>query len=178
MGRGFVPAHTSFNGTFRLRVSPVMNARAEKLMKLALGVASSAETEDLPIAALIVDKAGVVVSSAVNGVETTGNITAHAEVLALAQIQLTTLKADAGEMTMVVTLEPCPMCAWAIRLSGLGKLVFGSYNPRFGAVGSDYDLLRDSKSGSQVEVLGGVLADECRQLLEHRFMSIRNNKRR
>ena len=146
-----------------------------QLMRLALEVASSGSPNDLPIAALIADSDGSVIGSSKNCVVASGQVTAHAELVTLESVGLTWLKNKGEHMTIVVTLEPCPMCAWAIRSAGIGRLVFGAYNPQYGAAGSVYDLLRDSRHGRGVEVIGGVLEKECQLLLGDAFSHIRNN---
>ena len=147
-------------------------------MQLALEVASFGTAPDLPIAAIITNSSGSVVASSMNAVFEKDLHTAHAEMLALSGIGLKTLKQEAEGMTIAITLEPCPMCSWAIRSAGIGRLVFGAYNPRYGAAGSVYDLLRDMRHGRRVEVVGGVLEEECKQLLGDAFFNIRNNGER
>ena len=146
-------------------------------MRLALEIASSGSPNDLPIAAVIVDGDGSVIGSSKNCVVANGQVTAHAELLTLESVGFAMLKKKGQHMTIVVTLEPCPMCGWAIRNSGIGRLIFGAYNPQYGAAGSVYDLLRDRLHGRTVEVVGGVLEEECQQLLGDAFSHLRNNKR-
>ena len=152
-----------------------MSDSSTELMRLALEIATFGQSDDLPIAAVIVDRSGSIIGSSRNSVTNDGDVTAHAELLAVKSINLQTLKCEAEHMTLVATLEPCPMCAWAIRSAGIGKLVFGAYNPQYGAAGSVYDLLRDGRHGRIVEVIGGVLEEECQQLLGDSFSDIRNN---
>ena len=147
-------------------------------MHLALELASFGAAPDLPIAAIITNSAGSVIVSSRNAVIQKDQHTAHAEMLAIAGVGLETLKHEAGRMTIAVTLEPCPMCSWAIRSAGIGRLVFGAYNPLYGAAGSVYDLLRDRRHGRRVEVIAGVLEKECQQLLGDAFSEIRNNRGR
>ena len=152
-----------------------MRQSPKELIKLALEVASLESASDLPIAAIITDSLGSVIASSRNAVVQRGEHTAHAEMLAIADVGLETFKRDAESMTISVTLEPCPMCAWAIRSAGIGRLVFGAYNSQYGAAGSVYDLLRDGRYGRSVEVIGGVLEEECQQVLGGAFSDIRNN---
>ena len=147
----------------------------KEFIQLALDVASLESTSDLPVAAIITNSSGSVIASSKNAVVQKGQHTAHAEMLAIAGLDLKILKRDADNMTISVTLEPCPMCAWAIRSAGIGRLVFGAYNPQYGAAGSVYDLLRDGRHGRIVEVIGGVLEEECQKLLGDAFSDIRNN---
>ena len=147
----------------------------EELIQVALEAAFLESASDLPIAAIITNSSGSVIASSKNAVVQKDQHTAHAEILAIAGLDLATLKRDAANMTIAVTLEPCPMCAWAIRSAGIGRLVFGAYNLQYGAAGSVYDLLRDGRHGRSVEVIGGVLEEECQQLLGGAFSDIRNN---
>ena len=152
-----------------------MSQFPDDLIRLAIEVASSGSPEDLPIAAILVDRFGSVIASSRNAIIQSGEATAHAELLVIGSLDLSTFKCDAETMTLVVTLEPCPMCAWAIRSVGIGRVIFGAYNPQYGAAGSVYDLLRDRRHGRRVEVFGGVLEEECQQLLGDAFSNIRNN---
>lgn len=155
-----------------------MRRSPEQLMRLALNLARSASSSDLPIAAIIFDESGSIIAAAENQVAARGQVTAHAEMLAIESVDIANFKGMSGQMAMAVTLEPCPMCAWAIRASGIGKLMFGAYNPQYGAVGSAFDLLRDKRHGQAVEVIGGVLEEECRKLLGDAFVNMRNNRGR
>ena len=148
------------------------------LMRRALDLAASAPPGDLPIAAIISDADGAIIGASTNAVTEKGRLTAHAELLAIENVDLHALKFDGAHMSMAVTLEPCPMCAWAIRTAGIGKLFFGAYNPQYGSAGSVYDLLRDKRQGRRVEVMGGVLEEECQRLLGSAFGEIRNNGKR
>ena len=117
----------------------------------------------------MVDPYGTVVATAHNERELTGDPTAHAEVLALrrAAARLGEWRLDGH--TLVVTLEPCTMCAGALVLSRIGRLVFGAYDPKAGAVASLWDVVRDSRLNHRPEVVGGIAADECGQLLQKFF---------
>jgi len=147
-------------------------------MRRALEVAASGSSGDLPIAAIISNAKGEVIAASKNAVLEKGRATAHAELLAIDSVDLQTLKRDGKELSIAVTLEPCPMCAWAIKSSGIGKLIFGAYNSQYGSAGSVYDLLRDGRGGRGIEVVGGVLEEECQRLLGDAFLDIRNNGRR
>lgn len=149
-----------------------------ELVEMAIIAAQSDFPLDLPIGSIIVDATDRIVATAKNTSETTGDFRSHAEMNALDQLMPGLTREVAKEMTMVVTLEPCPMCAWSIRLSGIGKVVFGAHNPQYGAAGSVFDLLRDPRYGEPVEVLGGVLEDRCKALLDDTFRKLRNNKAR
>ena len=152
-----------------------MSDSTNDLMRIALEIASCRSSDDIPIAAILIDGFGSIIGSSRNAVIERGEATAHAELLVIRSLDLGDFKHDAQKMTMAVTLEPCPMCAWAIRSSGIGRLVFGARNPQYGAAGSVYDLLRDGRHGRIVEVIGGVLEEECQQLLGDAFSDIRNN---
>jgi tRNA(adenine34) deaminase len=124
---------------------------------------------DVPVGAVIVDAAGVVVASACNRREADADPTGHAELLAI--------RAAAGRLgrwrldgcTLVVTLEPCTMCAGAIVLSRLDRLVFGAFDEKAGAVGSLWDVVRDRRLNHRPQVVSGLLADESSALLSDFF---------
>ncbi len=145
-------------------------ARYDDLMRNAIEVARQAETShDVPIGALVLDAQSRVVSSAHNRREADADPTAHAELVAI--------RAAAHELgswrlegcTLVVTLEPCTMCAGAIVLSRLERVVFGAYDPKAGAVGSLWDVVRDRRLNHRPEVVGGILEDETGELLRAFF---------
>ena len=144
-----------------------------ELMRSALVVAAEAG-DDVPIGALVVAPSGEVLASARNAREQLGDPTAHAEVLAL--------RAAAarfgdgwrlGGCTLVVTVEPCTMCAGALVSARVARVVFGAWEPKTGAVGSLWDVVRDRRLAHRPEVVGGVLADECAALLDQFFSSHR-----
>ena len=153
-----------------------MSIATEALMKMALSLAGSQSSGDLPICAVITNSSEEVLSQSKNGVRAMGDITAHAEILALRELPPALSNRERSDLIMVVTLEPCPMCAWAIRSAGIGTVVFGAYNRQYGAGGSVFDLLRDSRYGKRVQVFGGVLESECSSLLGGAFLEIRNNR--
>ena len=155
-----------------------MSRSPEELMRLAIDLAGAQLNSDLPIAAVMADSSGAVLSQSRNYVVVRGDVTAHAEILAIKGLLPVHSKSDAGRYTLAVTLEPCPMCAWAIRSAGIGSVVFGAYNDQYGAGGSVFDLLRDTRHGRSVDVIGGVLEKECSLLLDDAFSEIRNNGRR
>ena len=155
-----------------------MSRSPEELMRIALDLAGAQPNSDLPIAAVITDSSGTVLSQSRNNVVVRGDVTAHAEILAIQGLDPLHSKSDASQYTLAVTLEPCPMCAWAIRSAGIGSVVFGAYNDQYGAGGSVFDLLRDTRYGRSVDVIGGVMEKECSLLLEDAFSEIRNNGHR
>ena len=144
-------------------------------MLLAINTAALNSTDDLPIAAIITDGSDKVLASAANAVTRLGEVSGHAERLAIDSVPLVALRQDAMDMTITVTLEPCPMCAWAIRMSGVGRLIFGAHNPKYGAAGSVFDLARDGRYKRPVEVIGGVREEECQRLLANFFSEMRDN---
>ncbi|MDO8121974.1 tRNA adenosine(34) deaminase TadA [Isoptericola sp. b490] len=139
-------------------------------MTLALAEARrSPPRGDVPVGAVVLDGDDRVVGRGHNAREATGDPTAHAEVLALraASAALGTWRLEG--CTLVVTLEPCAMCAGAIVLARVPRLVLGAWDPKAGACGSVHDLVRDPRLNHRTEVVGGVLADECGTLLREFF---------
>ena len=125
---------------------------------------------DIPVGAVIV-KDGLVISSACNQKEVQNDVTSHAEILAIRKAEqvLKNWRLDGCEM--YVTLEPCPMCAWAIIQSRIKTVYFGSFDTNYGALGSKIDLRK--LLNSQLNVYGGIMEDECNNLLEDYFQKIR-----
>ena len=128
---------------------------------------------DVPVGALVVDDSGNIVGQGANLREQENDPTAHAEIVAIRNAAKKIGNYRLDELTMVVTLEPCGMCAGAIAQSRIKKLVFGSFDEKYGAVGSVWDLLRDSRAIYKPEVLSGVLENECAQLLSDFFTTKR-----
>ena len=126
--------------------------------------------KDVPVGCVI-KKDGVIIALAHNRREENNDILAHAEMLAIkeAQINLNTSRLKGCEM--YVTLEPCPMCAWAVIQSGISTLYFGSYNPQYGALISNN--IFKSLTNSPLKVYGGIEEDKCNKILEDFFKSIR-----
>lgn len=122
-------------------------------------------TPDLPIGAIVMSPDGEVIARARNQREATGDPTAHAEVLALRQAAAVVGEWRLTGCTLVVTLEPCPMCAGAAAMARVERVVFGAWNEEYGAAGSRWDLLRDQRMAHRPEVVAGVLADECGRLV-------------
>ncbi len=141
------------------------------LMRMALELASEAlATGDVPVAALVVDPSGLVIASATNTKERDHDPTAHAEVVALRLAGHALENTNLSDHTLVVTLEPCVMCAGAITQARISRLVFGAWDDKAGAAGSKHDLVRDRTLPHRVdEVVGGVLAGECGALLTDFF---------
>jgi len=141
----------------------------DRAMELALVEAAEAVGHgDVPVGAVaLVD--GRVIASRHNERERTGDPTAHAEVLALADAAVVVGSWRLGEVTLVVTLEPCPMCAGALVAARLGRVVFGAADPKAGACGSLYNLCADPRLNHEVPVTAGVRADEAAALLTRFF---------
>lgn len=139
-------------------------------MRQALASAEHAAAHgDVPVAALVLDAAGSVIGSGRNERELTNDPTAHAEVLALRAAAAHTGDWHLENTTLVVTLEPCAMCAGAILQARVPVVVFGAWDEKAGAAGSMYDLLRDRRLPHRVEVYAGVLAQESEALLKRFF---------
>ncbi len=141
----------------------------EQYMAEALRQAMVAlEDDEVPVGAVIVQD-GRIIGRAHNQRERLGDPTAHAEMIATTQAAEYVGNWRLENCTMYVTLEPCPMCAGAIVLARLPRLVFGARDPKAGAVGSIYDIPRDPKLNHTVDVTGGVLEEECGDILTEFF---------
>lgn len=141
---------------------PAMRAALEE----AAGVAGGA---DVPVGAVVLDASGSIIARAGNRREAETDPTGHAEIVAIRQAAAATGNRRLDDCTLVVTLEPCTMCAGAVIAARLGRLVYGAADPEAGAAGSAWDLVRDPRLGHSVEVIGGVLAAECAGLLSDFF---------
>jgi len=139
-------------------------------MRQALQIAGSAlSTGDVPVGAIVVNKDGVIVGKGFNEREANSDPTAHAEVVAIRSAASRLQNSRLDGCTLIVTLEPCAMCAGAIAQSRISKLIFGAWDEKAGAVGSVWDVLRDPRSIFKVEVTSGVLENECAALLKDFF---------
>lgn len=155
-------------------MSSVAAAADEALIRRALEAAAAAtRTGDVPIGAVVVDSDGRELAVAGNAREALADPTAHAEVLALRAAASVRGGWRLDGCTLAVTVEPCTMCAGAIGLSRVSRLVFGAWEPKTGAVGSLWDVLRDRRLNHRPEVVGGVLAGDCAALLEAFFAAQR-----
>jgi tRNA(adenine34) deaminase len=142
----------------------------EDLISAALAVAATAGPRDVPVGAVVVAADGTELARAVNAREATGDPTAHAEILAMrAAAQVLGDGWRLTGATLAVTVEPCTMCAGALVMARVDRLVFGAWEPKTGAVGSLWDVVRDRRLNHRPAVRGGVLADECAALLEAFF---------
>jgi len=146
----------------------------KSLMQEAISLAKAAAIKgDVPVGALVVDDAGTIVGMGANLREQDNDPTAHAEIVAIRNAASKIGNYRLDDLTMVVTLEPCGMCAGAIAQSRIKRLVFGSFDEKYGAVGSVWDLLRDARAIYKPEVLSGVLEKECGELLIEFFTTKR-----
>jgi tRNA(adenine34) deaminase len=137
---------------------------------LALDAARRAVgSADVPVGAVLLDSSGAVIASAHNARETTADPTAHAEVLVLRAAGAALGSWQLAGCTLAVTLEPCTMCAGAIVLARVERVVFGAWDPKAGAAGSLYDVLRDRRLNHRPEVVGGLREAECAALLDDFF---------
>jgi tRNA(adenine34) deaminase len=139
-------------------------------MSEAIAIARSAvSTGDIPVGAIVLNKDGVVIGKGSNEREAHNDPTAHAEVVAIRNAASRIQNSRLDGCTLVVTLEPCAMCAGAIAQSRISYLIFGAWDEKAGAVGSVWDVLRDPRSIFKVEVTAGVKESECAQLLKDFF---------
>lgn len=147
-------------------------------MAAALAEARGAlATGDVPVGAVVLDPAGEVVGRGRNLREATGDPTGHAEVVALREAARARAEWRLDGCTLVVTLEPCTMCAGALVLARVQRLVFGAYDARAGAAGSLWDVVRDRRLNHRPEVVGGVRAEESTALLDAFFAGHRSPDR-
>ena len=143
-------------------------------MQDAISLAKEAAIKgDVPVGALVVDDSGSILGMGANLREQDNDPTAHAEIVAIRNAANKIGNYRLDDLTMVVTLEPCGMCAGAIAQSRIKRLVFGSFDQKYGAVGSVWDLLRDPRAIYKPEVLSGVLEKECGELLTDFFITKR-----
>ncbi len=142
----------------------------DALMQQALDLAvNAAESDDVPVGAIVVDASGTVIGKGHNTREREGDPTGHAEIVAIREAATTRGEWRLEGCTLVVTLEPCTMCAGAIVAARLERLVFGAFDEKAGAVGSLWDVVRDRRLNHRPEVVSGVLAEESSALLKQFF---------
>ena len=145
-------------------------ASFEPAMRAALAEAGVAhDSGDVPVGAVILDPSGTVIARGRNRREADGDPTAHAEIVAIRAAARSVGGWRLDGLTLVVTLEPCTMCAGAITAARLSRVVFGAADPRAGAVGSLWDVVRDQRLAPVPEVIGEVLADECLNVIRRFF---------
>ncbi len=144
------------------------------MVRAAISAAADAGDRDVPVGAVVFDASGRELARAANAREALGDPTAHAEILALRRAAA--VVGDGWRLegcTLAVTLEPCTMCAGALVLARVGRLVFGAWEPKTGAVGSLWDVVRDRRLNHRPQVRGGVLEAECAALLDVFFRTQR-----
>lgn len=142
-------------------------------MKRAIELANKANGE-IPVGALIV-KDGEVIAETFNQKEITNDVTAHAEILAIREAEQKLGRWRLDDCEMYVTLEPCPMCAWAIVSSRIKAVYFGSYDNNYGALGSVIDVRK--LVNSKMKVYGGIMEEECDKILKEYFKGLRNDNK-
>jgi len=142
----------------------------QNLMQQALALANQAATfNDVPVGALVVNDKGEIIGVGENLREKNNDPTAHAEIVAIKNAAQKIGNWRLDDLTMVVTLEPCAMCAGAIVQTRMKRLVFGAFDEKAGAVGSIWDVVRDTRALTKIEVISGVLEKECAQVLTNFF---------
>ncbi|MCV7067310.1 nucleoside deaminase [Mycolicibacterium houstonense] len=147
-----------------------MRSSDQALIRAALEAARTAGPRDVPIGAVVFAADGTELARAANVREATGDPAGHAEIVAMREAAR--VLGDGWRLegaTLAVTVEPCTMCAGALVLARVARVVFGAWEPKTGAVGSLWDVVRDRRLNHRPEVVGGVLADECAALLEEFF---------
>ena len=148
--------------------------QAEVAMRQAIQLAETAATEgDVPVGAIVLDPNGEVIGRGHNTREHDNNPLNHAEIVALQQAAATQGSWRLDGCTLVVTLEPCTMCAGAIVQSRIANVIFGAFDDKAGAVGSLWDVVRDRRLPHRPQVTSGVLAQECAQILTDFFQAQR-----
>ena len=139
-------------------------------MQAALSLAKiTADKGDVPVGAIVVNEAGEIIGTGQNLREQSNDPTAHAEVIAIRQAGEKIGSWRLDDLTIVVTLEPCAMCAGAIAQSRIKRLVFGAWDEKAGAVGSVMDVIRDPRALTKVEVIAGIMEKECSEVLSNFF---------
>ena len=150
-----------------------MNFEEAMAKAVELARAAASASGDVPVGAIILNEAGEVISTGANQKELANDPVAHAEIIAIQKAASAIGNWRLDGCTLVVTLEPCAMCAGAIAQARIPKLVFGAWDEKAGAVGSQWDLLRDPRQLHKPEVISGVLAAGCAKLLGDFFQNKR-----
>jgi tRNA(adenine34) deaminase len=152
-------------------VSTGFRAGFEPAMRAALEEAAipGAPRREVPVGAVVLDPAGALIARAHNQREADADPTAHAEIVAIRAAGHALGSWHLDGCTLVVTLEPCTMCAGAVVAARIGRVVYGAADPKAGAAGSLWDVLRDRRLNHRAEVVGGILAEECGALLREFF---------
>ena len=147
----------------------IVNEIEAMTFAISLANISALSGGDVPVGAVIIDTNGNIISTGLNQRELIKDSTAHAELIAIKSANKSISSWRLKDLTLVVTLEPCLMCAGAILQSRVSRVVFGAWDEKAGACGSVWDVLRDGRSRHNVEVIGGVLENECAALLSNFF---------
>jgi tRNA(adenine34) deaminase len=157
--------------------APAMRLAIEQAIGPASGPAGApaSAVPDVPVGAVVLDSGGAVAGSGRNRREADADPTAHAEIVAMRAAARVLGDWRLDGCTLVVTLEPCTMCAGAVLAARIGRLVYGAVDARAGAAGSLWDVLHDRRLGQPVEVVGGVLAADCAALLREFFGQLRDD---
>jgi len=152
-------------------VSTGFRAAFEPAMRVALeeAVMPGAPRREVPVGAVVLDPAGALIARAHNEREADADPTAHAEIVAIRAAGRALGSWHLDGCTLVVTLEPCTMCAGAVVAARISRLVYGAADPKAGAAGSLWDVVRDRRLNHRAEVVGGILAEECGALLREFF---------
>lgn len=150
-----------------------MQNQWDQHMQQALQLAKENSLE-VPVGALILNLEGELIATGVNQTISNHDPTAHAEIIAMREAAEKLQNWRLEDCTLVVTLEPCVMCAGAIKTARIPRVVFGAWDERVGGSGSRYDVLRDGRLGPEVEVIAGVIQDKCSELLSEYFKSLRD----
>jgi tRNA(adenine34) deaminase len=150
-----------------------MQNQWDKHMQQALQLAKENSLE-VPVGALILNLDGELIATGVNKTISNNDPTAHAEIVAMREAAEKLQNWRLEDCTLVVTLEPCVMCAGAIKTARIPRVIFGAWDERAGGSGSRYDVLRDGRLGPEVEVIAGVMQDKCSELLSEYFKSLRD----
>jgi tRNA(adenine34) deaminase len=149
----------------------------KRFMQMAINQAAIAEENgDVPIGAVIVHE-GRIIAKAYNERQQLNDPTAHAEIIALTQASESIGSWRLHGCTIYVTLEPCPMCAGALVLARIDRLVFGTEDPKTGACGSLYNIVQDSRLNHQVQITSGILKEDCKEQLQAFFHRRRQENR-
>jgi len=142
----------------------------QELMQQALELAKDAAGHnDVPVGAVVVNQNGEIIGHGKNEREKNNDPLAHAELIAIREAAKSLNSWRFDDATLVVTLEPCAMCAGAIAQSRFARVVFGAFDEKAGAVGSVWDLIRDPRAPNKIEVISGLLADESAEVLKDFF---------
>ena len=151
-----------------------MNYEVAMVKAIELARVAASANGDVPVGAIILDSNGEVISTGVNQRELMNNPVLHAEIVAIEKAAKALGNWRLDNVTLVVTLEPCAMCAGAIAQARIPRIVFGAWDEKAGAVGSQWDILRDPRQLHKPEVISGVLAKDCAELLAEFFSERRD----